>query len=81
MENKILDILASNARLSTEQIAAMTGLTPVEVASEIDRMQAAGIIRGYKAIVDWDKTNRSVCSARIEIRVTPKSGMGFEEIL
>ncbi|MEG0753184.1 MAG: Lrp/AsnC family transcriptional regulator [Angelakisella sp.] len=80
MENKILDILASNARLSTEQIAAMTGLTPVEVASEIDRMQAAGIIRGYKAIVDWDKTNRSVCSARIEIRVTPKSGMGFEEI-
>lgn len=80
MENKILDILASNARLSNEQIAAMTGLAPVAVAAEIDRMQSEGVIKGYKAIVDWDKTNRSVCSARIELRVTPKSGMGFEEI-
>lgn len=80
MEHKILDILASNARLSNEQIAAMTGLTPTAVAAEIDHMQAAGIIKGYKAIVDWDKTDRSVCSARIELQVAPKSGMGFEEI-
>lgn len=80
MENRILDILAGNARLSNEQIAAMTGLTPEAVGAEIDRMQSGGIIKGYKAIVDWDKTDRSVCSARIELKVTPKSGMGFEEI-
>lgn len=80
MENRILDILAGNARLSNEQIAAMTGLTPEAVAAEIDRMQTGGVIKGYKAIVDWDKTDRSVCSARIELKVTPKSGMGFEEI-
>ncbi|MEG1942797.1 MAG: winged helix-turn-helix transcriptional regulator, partial [Angelakisella sp.] len=51
MENRILDILASNARLSNEQIAAMTGLSPSSVAAEIDRMQSDGIIKGYKAIV------------------------------
>lgn len=80
MEHRILDILASNARLSNEQIAAMTGLSTATVAAEIDRMQSDGIIKGYKAIVDWDKTDRSVCCARIELQVTPKSGMGFEEI-
>lgn len=80
MQNKILSILADNARLSCEQLATMTGLTAAEVAAEIDRMQAAGIIKGYKAIIDWDKTDRSLCVARIELRVVPKSGMGFEEI-
>lgn len=80
MQNKILEILANNARLSCEQLADMTGLTPTAVATEIDRMQASGVIKGYKAIIDWDKTDRSLCVARIELRVTPKSGMGFEEI-
>lgn len=80
MQNQILSILADNARLSCEQLAAMTGLSAEAVAAEIDRMQADGVIKGYKAIIDWDKTDRSLCVARIELRVTPKSGMGFEEI-
>ncbi len=78
--NTILQILADNARLTNEQLAAMTGKTTVEVAQEIDRLQREGIIKGYKAIVDWDKTDRSLCLARIELKVTPKSGMGFDEI-
>lgn len=78
--NTILQILADNARLTNEQLAAMTGKTPVEVAQEIDRLQREGIIKGYKAIVDWDKTDRTLCLARIELKVTPKSGMGFDEI-
>ena len=80
MMNTILQILADNARLTNEQLAAMTGKTTVEVAQEIDRLQREGIIKGYKAIVDWDKTVRSLCLARIELKVTPKSGMGFDEI-
>lgn len=80
MQNKLLSILADNARLSCEQLAAMTGMTAEAVATEIDRLQAEGIIKGYKAIIDWDKTDRSLCIARIELRVLPKSGMGFEEI-
>ena len=80
MMNTILQILADNARLNNEQLSAMTGKTTVEVAQEIDRLQREGIIKGYKAIVDWDKTDRSLCLARIELKVTPKSGMGFDEI-
>lgn len=80
MKNRILDILSDNARLSCEQLADMTGLSPEAVAAEIDRLEHEDVIKGYKAIIDWDKTDRSLCIARIEIKVTPKSGMGFEEI-
>lgn len=79
MEN-LLRILSENARLSNEQLAAMTGDSPQQVAEKIQMLEAQGIIKGYRAIVDWDKTHRDLCVARIEIKVTPKSGMGFEEI-
>ena len=78
--DQLIQILANNARLSAEQLAAMTGSTPAQVAARIDALQAEGVIRGYKAIVDWEKTDRDFCTARIELKVTPKSGMGFDEI-
>ncbi|MEA5012770.1 MAG: Lrp/AsnC family transcriptional regulator [Angelakisella sp.] len=77
---ELLRILSENARLSFEQLAAMTGRTPQEVAAAMEELEAQGIIKGYRAVVDWDKTHRDLCIARIEIKVTPKSGMGFEEI-
>ena len=78
--DQLIQILANNARLSAEQLAAMTGSTPAQVAARMDALQAEGVIRGYKAVVDWEKTDRDFCTARIELKVTPKSGMGFDEI-
>lgn len=78
--NQLVQILAGNARLTSQQLAAMTGDTPEGVEAKIDALQKDGVIRGYKAIVDWDKTDRDFCTARIELKVTPKSGMGFDEI-
>ena len=78
--NQLLQLLSENARLTSEQLAAMTGDTPAAVEAKIARLQADGVIRGYKAIVDWEKTDRDLCAARIELKVTPKSGMGFEEV-
>ena len=79
MDN-LLRIFSENARLSCEQLAAMTGEAPQAVAARIEELEAQGIIKGYRAVVDWDKTDRDLCIARIEIKVTPKSGMGFDEI-
>ena len=77
---KLLRILSENARLSCDQLAAMTGETPEAVAAKIEELEAQGVIKGYRAVVDWDKTDRDLCIARIEIKVTPKSGMGFDDI-
>lgn len=80
MMQQLLKILEKNARLSNEQIASMLNISPAEVAAKIEAGEKDGTIMGYKAIVNWDKTDRDVCIARIEIQVTPQSGMGFEEI-
>jgi len=80
MNTKILRLLEKNARISTEDIATVTGLTEEEVLREIGEMESEGIIRGYKGVIDWEKVDRAVVSAIIELKVTPKAGLGFEEV-
>ena len=58
----------------------MLGAREEEVASAVASLEKEGIIKGYKALIDWDKTDRNLVSARIEIKVIPKGSMGFEEI-
>ena len=78
--DKLLTILNDNARLSNAQIAAMLGTTEQDVAAKIAKLEADGVLRGYKAVVDWDRTDRDYVTAIIELRVTPKRDRGFEEL-
>ena len=52
--DQLVQILADNARLTSQQLAAMTGSTPQEVEKRLAALQSEGVIRGYKAVVDWD---------------------------
>ena len=56
------------------------GLTEEEVRREISEMEQAGIIRGYKAVIDWERLDEAYVSAIIELKVTPKAGLGFEDV-
>ena len=80
MNVKILKLLEKNARMSSEDIATVTGLTTDEVEREIREMEADGIIRGSKGVIDWEKLDTGAVSAIIELKVTPKAGLGFEEV-
>ena len=80
MNTKILKLLEKNARMEISDIASITGLTENEVRGEIEEMEKSGIIRGYKGIVRWEMVDRATVSAVIELKVTPKAGLGFEEV-
>ncbi len=80
MKFEVLKLLARNARYTQEEIAVMLGTTEKEVAGIIDELEKDGLIKGYKAIVDWEKTDGAYVSAIIEINVVPKAGLGFEEV-
>ena len=43
-------------------------------------MEKEGLIRGYKAVIDWDQLDNTYVSAIIELKVTPKAGFGFEDV-
>ncbi|MBR4073527.1 MAG: Lrp/AsnC family transcriptional regulator, partial [Clostridia bacterium] len=37
-------------------------------------------IRGYKAVIDWEKLDAAYVSAIVELNVVPKADLGFEEV-
>ena len=78
--DRLLTLLQNNARLSNRQLAVMLGREEDEVAAAIAQYEKDGVIRGYQAVIDWDKTETPTVFARIEIKVTPKKDYGFEEI-
>lgn len=80
MDKKILKLIEKNARMEISDIATVTGLSEGEVAERIKAMQKEGIIRGYKGVIDWEKVDSSMVSAIIELKVTPKANLGFEDV-
>ena len=77
---KLLKILRKNARLSAEELAVMTGRTPQEVEAQIAELENKGIIRGYSAVIDDSAFDDDAVLALIELKVTPQSQSGFDEI-
>lgn len=80
MNKKILSLLEKDARMTYAEIAAVIGSDEASVKAEIAEMEKAGIICGYKGIIDWEKVSADRVSAIIELKVAPKAGLGFEEV-
>lgn len=80
MNLKLLKLIEKDARMSIADLATVTELSEDEVARELTAMEKAGIIRGYKGVIDWEKVETDRVSAIIELKVTPKAGCGFEEV-
>ena len=80
MKYEVLKLLAQNAKYTNEDIATMLGTTANEIADIINQLEKDGIIRGYKAVIDWEKLDGAYVSAVVELNVVPKAGLGFEEV-
>lgn len=80
VDKQILKILERDARTSPAEIAVMLGKTEDEVRESIKKMEANGIIRRYKTVIDWEKAGREQVFAFIDVRVTPSRGVGFDDV-
>ena len=80
MNTKVLKVLADNARATVEDIAIMTGMSLDDVKADISELEKAGIIKGYKTVIDWEKLDNASVSALIELKVIPQDEYGFEKI-
>ncbi len=77
---RILQLLEDNGRLTAEQMAVMCGRTVEDIKATMKRLEDEGVILGYKALIDWDKTDREYVSAVIELKVAPQRDRGFDRI-
>ena len=79
---EILDLLRQNARLSVEDISAMTRKSIEEVKAIIKKLEDDGVILKYAAIVNPEKddANKDKVTAEIQIQVQPQREHGFDAI-
>jgi DNA-binding Lrp family transcriptional regulator len=84
---EILEILARNGQATAEQIATMTDIPEETVRERIAEWESAGIIRRYKAVIDWDRFDRlsqpdqpETITAFIDLSIEPARGVGFDDV-
>lgn len=77
---KLLQLLENDCTLTPEQLASMADMSLDEVKSEIKKYEEEKIILGYRAVVDWERTEQEAVTALIEVKVTPQRGDGFDRI-
>ncbi|MFI8596230.1 Lrp/AsnC family transcriptional regulator [Rothia koreensis] len=61
LDRAIMSALARNGRLSNVELATEVGLTPAPCLRRVKRLEATGVIVGYRALIDPVAAERSFC--------------------
>lgn len=78
--DKLLKLLDTDARTTTAELAVMLNLTEEQVEERIATLEKAGVVKGYKALIDWDKTDREYVTAIIDLQIAPSKSRGFDGV-
>lgn len=80
LQLKILDLLNEDCRLPLEKMAVMLGMEIEDLAAQIDELERERVILRYRPVINWDKADRQLVEAMIEVNVTPQRDFGFDAI-
>ncbi|WP_416839453.1 Lrp/AsnC family transcriptional regulator [Haloferax sp. DFSO52] len=79
-KQSLLDLLRRDARESVDDIARQLGADADAVAAALDELEDEGAIRGYHAIVDWNKVDDERVRAQVEVDVELDRETGYDQI-
>jgi len=68
-DRAILEVLAVDGRISLTELGRRVGLTKSPAQARLKRLEAAGVIRGYRALVDPIRLGRDHV-AFVEVKLT-----------
>lgn len=80
MRDELLAIIERNGRIDLNELAVLLGVEETDVLNELAALENEGVICGYHAMINWEKTDIEKVSALIEVRVTPQRGQGFDNV-
>ena len=69
LQEELLRIMSKNAKISTEDMAAMLEASEEEIQKTIQELEEEGVICGYPALINWDRTDNEMVTALIEVNV------------
>lgn len=78
--DKLLRLLSENSDYTVAELSLILGEDEKSVESRIKAYVNNGIIKGHRAIVDFENVEDSGVTAYIELKVTPQKEKGFDEI-
>lgn len=78
--DQLIKLLKNNARITNSELAVLLDKSEEQVAADIAKLEKDGVIKGYSAIVDESAYDANSVFALIELKVTPQSQSGFDEI-
>jgi DNA-binding Lrp family transcriptional regulator len=76
----LLEVLQDEPKATAEEMAVRLGMEESEVSDEIAHLEATGVIKGYRAIIDWDRITSQFVYAFVDVRVKPEADFGFDAI-
>ncbi|WP_442595836.1 Lrp/AsnC family transcriptional regulator [Neobacillus sp. D3-1R] len=80
-EMEVLEIVEKNSLLNKEDMAKMTNLSVEKIGTIMKKLEKEKIILRYTSIIDWTKVDgHDRVTAMIDVKVTPKRGVGFDEV-
>ncbi|WP_280770089.1 Lrp/AsnC family transcriptional regulator [Salipaludibacillus daqingensis] len=80
-EQELLLLIEKEGRMAEATLAKMLDTSKEDVSSMLRSLEKKKIILGYSAIIDWTKVNiAETVTAMIDVKVTPKRGVGFDEV-
>ena len=77
---QILQILAQEGPVDPGEIATRLNLSVDEVQAAVQQAQQDGILLGYRALINWEKTDADKVYAFISIEAKPEHNRGFDQI-
>jgi len=77
---RMLELLESHGRMNSKELAAMLGSSEREVEDEERKLADEGVIRGYRAVVDWKRAHARKTVAVIQVKVVPQEKYGFDRV-
>ena len=80
--DKILELLEKNGRMPDGELAGALEMDVKDVASKIAEYEEAGIIKGYRTIIDRAKLpgEPQTIIGIIEVTISPQQDTGFDQI-
>lgn len=78
--DKLLRLISENSDYSVAELSLILGESEESVENRIKDYEKNGIIKGHRAIVDFENVEDSGVTAYIELKVTPQKEKGFDEI-
>lgn len=76
---ELLDLLQHEGRMSYRDLGERVGLSAPAVTERIRRMEDIGVIKGYRAVVDYEKLGFPLlCVIRLN---SPRGAQGVDDII